>query len=411
MFAAVLNYLAWYIFVFISVVWILVMLQNRNGVKSREPLKKLPSVTVLIPAFNEEETIGKTVKSVLDINYPKNLLEIIAIDDCSTDKTGELLDGMDKWGIRVLHNKINKGKAYSLNRGLKIATGKLIACIDADSIAEPNILKKMIPYFSDKKVAAVAPALKVWKTKSLLEKIQHAEYLLNIFLRKMMAFMDSIHVTPGVFSLYRKDVLNELEGFEEGNLTEDMEIALKIHNAGYKIENDLDALSYTVCPDKWRNLFRQRIRWYRGGIHNSIKYRHMFFNPKYGNLGVFFLPANFIAIGAIIILFLNMVLNNMVTAVSYLWRMTLIDFDVSPMLFGLDWDLLVSAVFSTPLLFGLMGFALGAYVLYISFQMTHQNVRSNKPGYFIYLLIFPLFLMSFWVLAFICELLRIKNKW
>lgn len=269
----------------------------------------------------------------------------------------------------------------------------------------------MIPYFGDKEVAAVAPALRVWKTGSLLEKIQHAEYLLNIFLRKMMAFMDSIHVTPGVFSLYRRSVLNELGGFEEGNLTEDMEIALRIHNAGYKIENDLDALSYTICPDKWRSLFKQRIRWYRGGIHNSIKYRHMFFNPKYGNLGVFFLPANFIAIGVIIILFLNIVLNNLFNASSYLWRMSLIGFDFSPILLGFELDAFLSAVFSMPFLFGILGFALGAYVLYVSFQITNQNVKANKPGYFVYLLVFPLFLMSFWVLAFFSELFRIKKKW
>lgn len=121
MFAAVLNYIAWYIFVFISVVWILVMFQNRNGDENRKPLKRLPSVTVLIPAFNEEETIGKTVKSVLDINYPKSLLEVIAIDDASTDRTGGLLNKLKKGeGIKVFHNKANMGKAYCLNRGLRM---------------------------------------------------------------------------------------------------------------------------------------------------------------------------------------------------------------------------------------------------------------------------------------------------
>ena len=264
----IVNYIAWYIFVFISVVWIIVMLQNR-GKYSGKGARKFPSVSVLIPAFNEEKTIGKTIKSVLALKYPKRLYEIIVINDGSTDGTERIVRRLQKRGkIKLISNKRNRGKAYSLNRGIRVSRGELIACLDADSVVRPDILEKTVGYFKDESIGVVTPALKVWRPRNFLEKIQYAEYLLNIFLRKALAFIDSIHVTPGVFSVYRKDVLKMAGGFEEGNLTEDMEIALKIHTLGYKIENNLDAVSYTVCPDRWRKLLKQRIRWYRGALQN-----------------------------------------------------------------------------------------------------------------------------------------------
>ena len=413
MLTIIINYVAWFIFVFIAVVWILVLIKNRKEVHAdMRGSGSTPMVSVLIPAYNERESIAATIKSVLKIDYPKRMIETIEINDCSTDDTGRIAGRFARQGrIRLLNNKENMGKAYSLNRAITMCRGEYIACVDADSMVEPGILKKMIGYFSDPSVAAVTPALKIWNHGNFLEKAQYAEYLLNVFLRKMLAFLDAVHVTPGVFSIYRKGVLEDIGGFEEGNLTEDMEIALKIHQHGYKIENDLSAISYTICPARWRELFRQRIRWYRGAIQNTIKYRHMLFNRKYGNLGFFFFPANFLAVFVIIGIFFVMVWNYLNLAASTLWKMHLINWDLSLYFGEIDLAQLLGTAVNTPLLLSTVGLVLGGYVLYTSFRISGESVRKNKPGYFLYLFIFPFVYIVFWAVALLYEALGLKRNW
>jgi cellulose synthase/poly-beta-1,6-N-acetylglucosamine synthase-like glycosyltransferase len=407
------NYAAWYIFVFIAIMWLLVLLTNRERFshETGKKTKRLPGVSVLIPAHNEENNIKMTLKSVLGLDYPKNLLEVIVIDDASTDNTKDAVEGVKN--VTLLVNKKNMGKARSLNRAIKIAKGEIIACIDADSTVDSKILKKMVGHFDDPEVACVTPALKVLKPKNFLEKIQAAEYLLNIFLRKSLDVIDSIHVTPGVFSVYRKSVLEEVGGFDEDNLTEDMEIALRIHDAGYKITNSLDAISYTICPSSIRSLFKQRLRWYRGALQNTAKYKHMIFRPKYGNLGMFLLPFNFISIIAVITIFMFLFWNVFDTVSKFVWQLYLIDWNFSVFLnkFEFDAQTLVLNTFTTPFVFMLMGFLLGGYLLIKSFRITKEKIGLNKLGYITYLIFYPLIMMSFWFTALAFEILRVKRKW
>lgn len=409
----VVNYAAWYIFVFIAVMWMLVLLTNRDKFSNmgNKKIKKLPKVSVLIPAHNEEKNIGMVLKSILNLKYPKDLLEVIVINDASTDKTAEIVRQIK--GIILINNKKNVGKAHSLNRALKVATGELIACIDADSTVESEILMKMIGHFEDPKVASVTPALKVMKPRNFLEKIQATEYLLNIFLRKSLDVIDSIHVTPGVFSVYRKNVLQEVGGFDEDNLTEDMEIALRLHDAGYKITNRMDAVSYTICPSNLRALFKQRLRWYRGALQNTAKYKHMIFRRRYGNLGMFLLPFNFISIMAVITIFLIMIWNFIDSMTKLIWQLYLIDWNFYVFLsnFELNVENIILNTITTPFVFMLTGLIIGGYLLLKSFRMTEEKFRFNKLGYFTYLIAYPLIMMAFWLTAMVFEILRIKRKW
>jgi cellulose synthase/poly-beta-1,6-N-acetylglucosamine synthase-like glycosyltransferase len=412
-----INYAAWYVFVFIAVTWLIVLFSNWDGFFSKPPRKRIksfPSVSVLIPAYNEEKNIERVVKSILRVDYPKGKLEVIVINDASTDRTRKIAEKLTRnEKVRLLNNRVNRGKAYSLNRGLKLARHELIACIDADSVVERDILKKMVSRFEDPRVASTTPALKVLKPKNFIEKIQFAEYLLNIFLRKSLAFIDSIHVTPGVFSIYRKTVLKKLGGFDEENLTEDMEIALRIHDAGYKIENSLDAISYTICPSTLRSLFKQRLRWYRGALQNTVKYKHMIFNRKYGNLGMFLLPFNFISIMAVITIFSIMMWNFVNDITRTLWRLSLIDWNFMVFFDNLkiDLDSMFLNFANTSLVLMLTGIALGGYILYKSFNITKEKLSLNKLGYFTYLIIYPFIMMIFWLTALLYEIFRIKRKW
>jgi biofilm PGA synthesis N-glycosyltransferase PgaC len=409
----IVNYAAWYIFAFIAVTWLIVLFINRDEFSNvrRKGINRFPSISVLIPAYNEGGNIKRIVNSVLRVNYPKGLLEVIVINDASTDRTGEIAESIE--GVKVINNEKNRGKAHSLNRALKVAKGELIACVDADSVVEKNILMKMVGNFENPNVASVTPALKVLRPKNFIQRIQSAEYLLNIFLRKSLEMIDSIHVTPGVFSIYRKNVLKEVGGFDENNLTEDMEIALRIHDAGHRIENCLDAFSYTICPPSLRSLFKQRLRWYRGALQNTVKYKHMIFNPKYGNLGMFLLPFNLISIFAVIAIFLILVWNVFDGLKNFIWQLYLIDWNFLVFLknFEINWEVFFLNTFTTSFVFMLMGLILGGYLLMKSFHVTREKFGFNKLGYFTYLIVYPIIMMSFWLTAMAFEIFRIERKW
>ena len=406
-----INYGAWFLFVFIGVFWILTLLQNKEQKTGKVKFNRKQKVSVIIPAYNEEKTIAKTIKSILNLDYPRRLLEVIVVNDCSKDRTEQIARKFQKFGVKVLTNKANKGKSYSLNRGIKAATGSLVSCIDADSTVHRQALNNMIGYFKDRGVGCVTPSVKILRPKKLLERIQHVEYLLNIFLRKMLAFIDAVHVTPGVFSVYRKDLLLSVGGFEEGNLTEDMDIALKIHKAGYKIENSIDAVSYTVCPTKMRELFNQRLRWYRGAFSNMFKYRGMMFNRKYGNLGIFLLPINLISTLAIIFIFAFMIWGFVASASDLLWKLGLVNWDIGIYFKEFSITSLFFIPFSTPIMFGMFGVVIGVYLLKKSFNMSGEKIKGNKISYLIYLFLYPLIMVIFWAAALFYEIFRIKKKW
>jgi cellulose synthase/poly-beta-1,6-N-acetylglucosamine synthase-like glycosyltransferase len=133
--------------------------------------------------------------------------------------------------------------------------------------------------------------------------------------------MDSIFVIPGPFSLYKRAVLKKVGGFEEHNITEDMEIALRMQDNGYRIENCVPAFTYTHAPATLRQLFVQRVRWYRGFIINMRRYRHMLFNPKYGDIGVFTLPVN-IALVAFLFGFIGAMLYSLLQFAAIQLRVT-----------------------------------------------------------------------------------------
>ncbi|RLJ02896.1 MAG: hypothetical protein DRP11_02360 [Candidatus Aenigmatarchaeota archaeon] len=398
--------------VFVSMVWLLTFLKNRDIYRFEPKLpRKLPSVSVIVPAYNEEDVLAGTVESLLNLDYPKDKLEIIVVDDGSTDRTLEVARRFEP-EVKVIEKGENRGKAHSLNMGIKIARGELIACLDADSFVEPDSLKKMVGFFEDKNVGCVTPALKVKNPRNLLSKIQYSEYLLNIFLRRVLAFMDAVPVAPGPFSIYRKSVLEEIGGFDENNLTEDMEIALKMHNAGYRIENSTTAEVFTICPEKLKPLYKQRVRWYRGVIENTIKYRHMLFNRKYGNLGVFYLPVNMVAVFLIMILFGVIIYNlgkSLYDTLNYLFLinfdfMTFVkEFSLTPkidiFLLNFDFMLFISITL------------LGGYILYQSYRSVDEKVSVKKLGYVSYLFLFPILLMFFWSVSLIYEILRAEKKW
>jgi len=250
---------------------------------------ELPKVSVIIPAYNEEKTIELTLDSILKSDYPKNKLDILVIDDGSIDKTYEKALKYQKEGVRVFKQETNGGKGRALNSGIEKAKGDFVFTMDADTIVDKKSLKAMTRYFKNPKVMSVTPAMVTRETKTIIQRIQSVEYLTGLFLRKTFAALNAIHITPGAFSAYRKSFFEEHGGYDEGNLTEDLEVALRIQHHKYIIENAPEAPAYTIPPKDFMSLLKQRRRWYAGLMKNTWNYRKLF-GKEYGDMGMFVLP-------------------------------------------------------------------------------------------------------------------------
>lgn len=250
------------------------------------------TVSIIIPMYNEEKSIAETIKSALSINYPKEKVEIIIVDDGSKDNSYQIAKEFasnQNPKVRVFKKSVNGGKGSALNLGIKKAKGEIIITMDADTIVHPDSLKKMIGYFTEDNIMSVAPAMGVFEPKNIWRRIQQIEYYMGVFLRKSFASMNAIHITPGAFSAYRKVFFEKHGGFDEKNITEDLEVALRIQSHNYILENAEEAAVYTIGPGTFRSLMVQRRRWYTGLMKNIWDYRRLF-GPKTGALGTVVLP-------------------------------------------------------------------------------------------------------------------------
>jgi len=293
-----------YFFVYISLyfqVFLLVtFFEKRESIKKEEEdilsLRRYPSTTIIVPCFNEERTVVKTIRSLLSLDYPKYKLNIVIVDDGSTDNTWNVVKRFGKYPQIKLLQKPNGGKHTALNYALANIETELVGCLDADSFVEKDTLKKIVKYFEESDVMAVTPAIKLYKPTHIIELVQNVEYMLGIFFRKMLGTMDAIQVTPGPFSIFRKKVFNDLGPYKKAHNTEDLEIAFRMHESHYRIVNSHKAFVTTVAPKTLKSLYKQRLRWVHGFLENALDYKHLFLRRKYGNFGMFMLPAAVVSI-------------------------------------------------------------------------------------------------------------------
>ena len=277
-------YVETFITLFMAIYTLFLFFEHRKYFSPSKP-KTFPRVSIVIPVYNGAKYIGNCLKSVKKLNYPKEKLEIIVVDDGSTDNSYE--EAIKFHGVKILKKK-HSGKAASVNYGLKVAKGDLIGILDCDSVVEKDALRKMIEYFDKDNVAAVISGRRVKNPKGILEKFQEIEYLLTLFFWKNYSFVNGLFITPGVLSLYRKSILDKVGKFRD-NITEDLEIALRLLSKDYTIKCALEASTYTVVPNRLKDLTNQRVRWNYGLLTNLKNYTSLF-SRKYRELGVFILP-------------------------------------------------------------------------------------------------------------------------
>ena len=295
-------YAALFISTFTGILFLLTFFENINKMGNPR-IRKYPTVCIAIPAHNEEPSIASTIESALAIDYPKNKLEIYVVENGgSKDKTYELAKKYRKKGVHVVSLK-KGGKGNAMNYVIKKTKSDIFISMDADTYADKDVLKKMLGYFNDSNVMAVAPTMKSKQTYNLSQKIQNIEYLVGAFLRKVYHLLDSVYVTPGAFTAYRKTFFEKHEGFDKKNITEDIEMTLRIQSKRYKITNAIDASVYTITPKKMSDLFWQRIRWYLGYIDAMFQYKNILFSTKHGYLGTIIGPTAVASILYMIYLF------------------------------------------------------------------------------------------------------------
>ena len=278
---------------FISIV-VLAIAEKR--VKSKEKYKPdyQPTLSIIVPAYNEAKVIERTIKALLKMIYPVS--EIIIVDDGSTDNTFEKINKLFGKNPKVIaFKKQNEGKAAALNFGIEKARSEIVMAMDADTIVHPYAAEKLIRHFVDPRVGAVAGNAKVGNRINLLTNWQALEYITSQNLdRRAFALLNSITVVPGAIGMWRRDLILELDGFNNDTLAEDADMTLRILRRGYRVEYDEQAFGYTEAPDTVDTFLKQRFRWTFGTLQAAWKHRDTLFRPQYGALGMLALPNIFI---------------------------------------------------------------------------------------------------------------------
>jgi len=254
----------------------------------------LPSMTVLIPAHNEESVIVQTVNSVLLSDYTD--LRVIVVNDGSADATGELLDGHFSRDphVRILH-QVNRGKAAALSAALAHAETEIVVTIDADTEIEPDALRKLVRHFSDPTVGAMAGNVKVGNRSRWLTRWQALEYITSQNMEKRaFDLLNCITVVPGALGAWRKQAINAAGGITADTVAEDADLTIAIRRLGWRIGYDEEAIAWTEAPVTAAQLIRQRFRWTFGTLQSFWKHRSTLFRPKHGTLGWIALPNIFV---------------------------------------------------------------------------------------------------------------------
>lgn len=314
-FFEIVSYIFLFCVFYFEIFILLSFLEKKKPEWTQKPVEDLP-VTILVPCFNEESTIIGTMESIFQLDYPKDKMHIIVINDGSTDKTAELLTPYNAYhNITVIH-KENGGKHTALNLGLEYCTTPIVGCLDADSFVVPDAMRQIMHKFEDPTVMAVTPSTVVWKAKTLIQRMQRAEYHYGNLIRYAMSMMHAIHIAPGPFSFFRKEVFEIIGNYKHAHNTEDMEIAMRMQKNGLKIIHAPRAVVYTSSPDTIKKLYKQRVRWVSGFLGNLMDYKKMLFNKKHGDLGMLVLPMALLSI----VLAVPFVIASAYSAIKSLWR-------------------------------------------------------------------------------------------
>ena len=249
-----------------------------------------PTVSVIIPAYNEEKVITQTIQSLLASLYSS--FDIVVVDDGSTDKTLQRVQQEFAGNTRVRAFTIaNGGKAHALNYGITQTQADIVVTLDADTVFSPDTMSKLVRHFIDPQVGAVAGNAKVGNRINPLTHWQALEYITSQNLdRRAFALLNCVSVVPGAVGAWRRKAVIGARGFANETLAEDADLTLAVLRSGYRVAYDDEAVAFTEAPDTIRSFLKQRFRWMYGTLQAAWKHLDTVFRPRYGALGMFAIP-------------------------------------------------------------------------------------------------------------------------
>ncbi len=277
----------YFVYMFLSPWYDVKLALERNIIKEKRKAPYNPKVSVVVPAWNEEVGLVKTVKTILASTH-KNM-EIIVINDGSTDSSDRLMREFveeyekeskgDPERISLVYKyKENGGKGHALNDGIKMSTGEIIISIDADCVLLPSTIANFVMHFENRKVMAAVGNVKVGNQQSLLETLQYLEFLFSFYFKKADSLINTIYIIGGAAGAFRRSVFEQIGLYSSENITEDIDLSVRIQKAGMRIVYAADAIVYTEGANTFKGLAAQRLRWKRGRFQTFLEHKNLFFS-------------------------------------------------------------------------------------------------------------------------------------
>ncbi|MDS0296154.1 glycosyltransferase [Halogeometricum luteum] len=250
-----------------------------------------PFVSVLVPAYNESDYVGACVESILASDYPTDRMEVLVVDDGSTDGTyAEAAAYRDDDRVSVYH-RANGGKHAALNFALSCSRGEFVVTVDADSVLDAGALRTAAAKLdANPELGAVAGTVVIDNPEGVVGGVQALEYVLGInTLRRAFSHLGSVMVVPGCLGVFRREALVGVGGYDPDTVTEDFDLTLSLLKAGWRVELS-EGVVYTEAPFSVSDLLHQRLRWTRGNVQTLCKHRDVLWTPAYGSLHRFTFP-------------------------------------------------------------------------------------------------------------------------
>lgn len=278
---AILDF-AFYYPIFMTYIWIIGALfyfyyrenSDHRLFNDPPPLKTLPPVSFLVPCHNEGDNARETVEALLAQDYPE--FEVIAINDCSGDDTGKILDTMasEDSRVRVIHFSQNQGKAMGLRMGALASKNEILICLDGDALLDRHATRWLVRHFNEgPRVGAVTGNPRIRNRSSLLGKIQVGEFSSIIgMIKRAQRIYGRVFTVSGVVSAFRKSALQQVGYWELDMVTEDIDISWRLQTNHWDVRYEPNALCWILMPETLKGLWGQRLRWAQGGLEVLIRY-------------------------------------------------------------------------------------------------------------------------------------------
>jgi len=229
--------------------------------------------------------------------------------------------------------RLNGGKFAALNTGIAVSSGEIIMTVDADSMIARGAIKEMIRGFEDPRVGGVAGNLKVFNRNNLLTKLQALEYIVQIqIVRRAFENFGSLTVASGAFSAFRKTALEEAGFYDPDYLLEDFDITIKMLKSHQILHGSNEAVCYTEAPETFRDVYRQRLSWFRGDFQNFWKHRDAFFNPRFGIMSKLTFPYMLLSMTLVPFASLVVIVTSVIMFIDGEWMTLVLAFALFAML-------------------------------------------------------------------------------